>query len=65
MLKTAVGFVLASLRASTKGRHLWQKTYPLAFDRSERIKRSLVCTSSALHSLRPRQTAFLNILRSS
>ncbi len=29
------------------------KTYPLASDRSERFKRSLVCTSSPLRSLRP------------
>jgi len=29
------------------------RTYPLASDRSERFKRSLVCTSSPLHSLRP------------
>jgi hypothetical protein len=31
----------------------WATTYPLAFDRGERFKRSLVCTSSPLHSLRP------------
>src|SRR5690349_17146537 len=30
-----------------------QSTYPLAFDRSERFKRSLVCTSSGSHLLRP------------
>jgi hypothetical protein len=29
------------------------RTYPLASDRSERFKRSLVCTSSPLRSLRP------------
>jgi len=29
------------------------KTYPLAYDRSERFKRSSVCTSSPLRSLRP------------
>ena len=28
------------------------RIYPLASDRSERIKRSLVCTSSPLRSLR-------------
>ena len=55
------------------------KTYPLASDRSERFKRSLVCISSPLHSLRPlrgmarlgapggrvRITAILSILRGS
>jgi hypothetical protein len=34
----------------TPGRY---EAYPLASDRSERFKRSLVCTSSSLHSLRP------------
>jgi hypothetical protein len=29
------------------------RTYPLAYDRSERFKGSLVCTSSPLRSLRP------------
>jgi len=38
--------------------------YPFAksYLMSERFKRSLVCTSSPLHSLRPRWTAFLTIL---
>jgi hypothetical protein len=31
-----------------------QKPNPLVFDRSERFKRSLVCTSSLSRSLRPR-----------
>ncbi len=46
-------FVLASFRPSTYGVYLRQSAYPLAGDRSERGKRSSVCTSSALHSLRP------------
>jgi len=29
------------------------RTYPLASDRSERFKRSVVCTSSPLRPLRP------------
>lgn len=45
-------FVLKSLKASTYERRRL-KTYPLACDRSERFKRSLVCTSSAFRSLRP------------
>jgi hypothetical protein len=40
------------------------RTYPLACDRSERFKRSLVCTSSPLCSLRPCRTAILSILPS-
>ena len=54
-------FVLTSLKASTYEKR-WQKTYPLACDRSERVKRSLVCTSSPLHLLRPRWKVILNIL---
>ena len=50
--KTASG-VLASFRPSTYRAYWRQSTYPLACDRSERVKRSLVCTSSALHSLQP------------
>jgi hypothetical protein len=46
-------FVLASFRPSTYRAYMRQSAYPLAGDRSERVKRSLVCTSSALHSLRP------------
>jgi hypothetical protein len=39
-----------------------QSTYPLAYARSERVKRSLVCTSSGLRSLRPCWTIFFIIL---
>ena len=46
------GFVLTSFRGSTYKRRR-QNTYPLACDRSERFKRSFVCTSSPFHSLRP------------
>ncbi len=53
MLKKASGFVLASFRPSTYQVYWRQSTYPLAYNQSERIKRSLVCTSSALHLLRP------------
>mgnify|MGYP003386720019 CR=1 FL=1 len=54
MLKKASGFVLASFRPSTYGKYyLRQGASPLAGDQSERIKQSLVCTSSALHLLRP------------
>jgi hypothetical protein len=60
-VEKASSFVLASLKASTYGRR-WQGAYPLACDRSERFKRSLVCTSSPLRSLRPSWKAFLNIL---
>jgi hypothetical protein len=55
MLKKAASFVLASLRGSTSRFYWRQGTYPLAFDRSERVKLSLVCTSSPLRSLRPCQ----------
>jgi len=62
MLKKAASSVLATLRPSTyRGRR--NGTYPLACDRSERVKRSLVCTSSALRSLRPCWTTFLNMLQ--
>jgi len=44
--------VLASLKGSTY-RKRRQGTYPLACDRSERFKRSLVCTSSTFRLLRP------------
>jgi len=36
-----------------------QTTYPLVCDRSERIKRSLVCTSSGIRSLRPWRMGFV------
>ena len=62
MLKKSASCVLASFRGSTYQRRR-QGTYPLACDRSERFKRSLVCTSSALRSLRPCRTALLNMLR--
>jgi len=52
MLQKPSSGVLASLNASTYRRRR-QGTYPLAYDRSERSKRSLVCTSSAFHLLRP------------
>jgi len=55
MMKKSASGVLASLRGSAYGRRRWQGTYPLACDRSERFKRSLVCTSSPLRSLRPCQ----------
>jgi hypothetical protein len=45
-------FVLASFRPSTYQPYWRKGAYPLAYDRSERVKRSLVCPSSALHSLR-------------
>ncbi len=45
MLKKSAAGVLASLSGSTYARQR-QGTYPLACDRSERFKRSLVCTSS-------------------
>jgi len=70
MLKKSASVVLASLKGSTLK---WSLTevpeskgvYPLARNhlRSERLKRSLVCTSSPLRSLRPRWTAFLSILK--
>jgi hypothetical protein len=53
-------FVLAALRGLTM-ELLEVRNYPLAFDRSERFKRSLVCTSSPLRLLRLRGTTFLNI----
>jgi len=53
MLKQAVDVVLASLRASTYRFHWRPSTFPLAFDRSERLKRSLICTFSALRLSRP------------
>ena len=56
-------FVLASFSPSTYRAYLRQSAYPLAYDRSERVKRSLVCTSSTLHSLRPCRTAILSLLR--
>ncbi len=63
MVKKASSFVLASLRGSTYGGvYLRQSNYPLACDRSERLKRSLVCTSSPHRSLRPRWKTFLTIL---
>ena len=46
-------FVLASFRPSTYQVYWRKGTYPLAYDRSERFKRSVVCTSSVLHSLWP------------
>jgi len=52
MLKKASSYVLGSLKVSTYRRR-WQGTYPVACDRSERFKRSLVCTSSTFRSLRP------------
>jgi hypothetical protein len=57
MLQKPSSVVLASLKASTYGRRR-QGTYPLACDRSERFKRSLVCTSSASRSLRPCWASF-------
>ena len=39
-----------------------KSTYPLACDRSERFKRSLVCTSSSFRSLRSYWKNFFNIL---
>ena len=62
MLKTSASIVLASFRPSTYEAHLRQSAYPLACDRSERVERSLVCTSSALRSLRPCWTNVLSIL---
>ncbi|ULA65289.1 MAG: hypothetical protein LZF86_190592 [Nitrospira sp.] len=78
VIKSASG-VLASFRGSPyTSVNLRRKTYPLACDRSERVKPSLVCTSSPLCSLRPclwngaswragvgrvRTAAFLNGLR--
>ena len=62
MLKKSTSFVLASLRSSTYGNKQWQNTYPLACNRSERVKRSLVCTYSPLRLVRPRWTAILSIL---
>jgi hypothetical protein len=56
-------FVLASFRPSTYQAYWRKGAYPLAYDRSERIKQSLVCTSSVLHSLRPCRTAILSLLR--
>ena len=55
MLKTTASFVLASLTRSSERHDLRHGGYPLAFDRSERLKRSLVWTSSLFRSLRPRQ----------
>jgi hypothetical protein len=64
MLKNASGFVLASFRPSTYGEYyLRQGAFPLADDRNERIKRSLVCTSSVPHLLRPCRRTFLTILQ--
>ena len=62
MLKMLVGFVLASFGLSTYRAYWRQSTYPLACDRSERFKRSLVCTSSVPHSLRPCRTTISSIL---
>jgi len=51
-LKKSANGVLAAIRGSTYARGR-QGAYPLACDRSERFKRSLVCTSSPLRLLRP------------
>jgi len=48
MLKKSASFVLVSLKPSTCEVSWRQSTYPLACDRSERVKRSLVCTSFGL-----------------
>ena len=53
MLKKATGFVLASFRPSTYQVYWRRSTFPLSYNQSERIKRSLAYTSSALHLLRP------------
>lgn len=55
-------FVLASFGTSTyAGNHAVRSDYPLACDRSERFKRSLVRTSSEPRSLWPCQRIILSI----
>lgn len=46
MLKKTASVVLAAFKGSTYGADLRQSTSPLASEQSERVKRSLVCTSS-------------------
>jgi hypothetical protein len=46
MMQKPYSCVLASLRPLDVRISWRKKTYPLAFDRGERFKRSLVCTSS-------------------
>ncbi len=62
--------VLASLRGSTYpmrflevGNTGWAFPFAKPHCKGERPTRSAVCTSSALHSLRPCWTTFLSILR--
>src|SRR5262245_55046654 len=70
MLKKSASSVLASFRPST-GRTRFSEAgnsgggFPFAkiHNKGERPTRSAVCTSSALHSLRPCWTNFLSILR--
>ena len=71
MLKEAASVVLASFRPSTSRRSFSEVGYaggafPFAKThcKGERPTQSAVCTSSALHSLRPCWTSPLNILRS-
>lgn len=48
MLKKTASVVLAALKGSTYRADLRQRASPLASEQSERVKRSLVCTSSLL-----------------
>jgi len=72
MLKKSASFVLASFRPSTYQKKFPEVgstggVFPFAKNHSngERPTRRAVCTSSALHSLRPCWTNFLSILRDS
>jgi len=55
MLKHAASVVLASLKASTWKHNPSEGFYPFPKNHyiGERLTRSAVCTSSAIHSLRP------------
>jgi [glutamine synthetase] adenylyltransferase / [glutamine synthetase]-adenylyl-L-tyrosine phosphorylase len=55
-----VSSAVRSRRVCSEGRK--QGVYPLVHELSKRVKRSLVCTSSPLCSLRPCWTSFLRIL---
>jgi hypothetical protein len=65
-LKKSASFVLAALGSSTYQTRVQNRLRCLSVrqepKRDERFKRSLVCTSSPPRGLRPRWTAFLNLL---
>jgi hypothetical protein len=70
MLKKSANCVLASFRPSTlrgisRISEGLEGVFPFTkiYYKGERPTRSAVCTSSALHSLRPCWTAFVSILR--